>query len=373
MPLLRLWEISGHMLQYYNYYMEESGVEESPKITRRQLLKTGAALGLSSIPFLAWFQNNNSNNQESKINTNIPNPPEIKNSFPDAIPKVDNPSANVTVPTGNKEKEVKDELAEYVADHPFFSNCTEQDKRTAVDMVREQVAHYQNGYKDDPQGLEERTNRCLQTNLLNEINRCSQMLGYKNDSPVPKLLPSLFFVESEGKSGEESHAGAVGLGQLSAGVAQDAIERMKSTAQKNSKMQEVLEEIKYSGNTPDRLDRTTNIYLTLEHLAKLYTDYPDFGIAFWAYHNGIVTKAIEEYALKDLHLSPELVDRELSELKVPPGTHYLVKDNSINFVNLITSDNVKQMLRSENAIGDDTEYYVPRIAAAGWLISKGSN
>jgi hypothetical protein len=66
-------------------------------------------------------------------------------------------------------------------------------------------------------------------------------------------------------------------------------------------------------------------------------------------------------------------DSELDKVLGDPttkGTKTLVEKYKLNFIKLITSPAVIQKLKDGGAYQDDTQYYVPRIGAARYFLTK---
>jgi hypothetical protein len=66
-------------------------------------------------------------------------------------------------------------------------------------------------------------------------------------------------------------------------------------------------------------------------------------------------------------------DSELDKVLGDPrtkGTKTLVEKYQLNFVKLISSPAVVQRLKEDGAYQDDTQYYVPRIGAARYFLTK---
>ena len=177
------------------------------------------------------------------------------------------------------------------------------------------------------------------------VRECGQQLGYKPDSFVYDYMTSLILVESSGNSKAVSGVGARGLCQLLFSTAQDAYAQIKPKERQ-------LLNIPKKEITPDNLfDPKTNIALCMQYLADRARFYTDPSLAFWVYHlgDGNLIHAMTAY----LGNVPYTGD--------PKGT---VERYKLNFVKLITNNAVIARLNRDGAFNDDTQFYVPRIAAA---------
>jgi hypothetical protein len=66
-------------------------------------------------------------------------------------------------------------------------------------------------------------------------------------------------------------------------------------------------------------------------------------------------------------------DSELDKIlgdSTKKGAAVLVEKYKLNYIKLISSQAVIQQLKKDGAYQDDTQYYVPRIEAAKYFLSK---
>ncbi|MCL5746861.1 MAG: transglycosylase SLT domain-containing protein [Patescibacteria group bacterium] len=242
----------------------------------------------------------------------------------------------------------------------IFPDYTRWQKDEADKMVTKQIEYYQSEPEKD-----ERILRTL--SWVKDIHEISDSLGLNRSFPQ-KIIDALIYVESGGDPTAETDV-AEGLCQLS----YKAVESLRKLpdAQKYFEEKKTVNLLK---------DPKENIRLALGYLKRLLDIYPEPSVALWAYHLGDenMNFAIETYCKKDLGMDQEFVDDTLSYFDFKTnqtGTAKLIamnrnKTGRINFINLVRSTHVVDALKARKAFGNKTNLYVPRIAAAHFLMEE---
>lgn len=307
--------------------MEQKG--EPTKINRRKFLKAAALVAAT-----AGLTYTGLNALAPKAETPPPKP-----KVPTPSPS---PSPTLTKP---QETEVRKETpAPLLLAGELFVNCSPSEKEEARRQAEKQIEHY----RKDP-GVKQRTEDSKRWQKT--VEAVAKEMGFKPNSFVPPLLASLIFVESSGNPQAENPI-AKGLCQL-----------RWTTALEEAKRQGI------SLTAENLFNPQINIKLALGVLHQLYQRFPDPSLTFWAYHLGELnlTRAIKAHLLSQ-GKKEEVINTILEEIK-EFGTKRLVEENHLNFIKLISSPAVVEELKKYEAFGDDTELYVPRIAAARFFLT----
>lgn len=229
----------------------------------------------------------------------------------------------------------------------LFPNTTSFEKSEAVEMIDKQITHY----KSEPEYEKRVQNTIRWKNIVFESAR---NLGFRENSPFPKLLLSLIYVESGGDpnaSPSKDEDAAKGLCQIKPSTALSIARRLGM-------------------KTPPNLsDPRTNITLSLEYFDRLFRLFPDPSLAFWSYHlgEGNLVKAMKKYLVWEKGAKQQTIDDLLDNPDY--GSSYLVRVYKLNFVNLITSKRVVNELKDIDAFNNDTQFHVPRVGAATSLLN----
>ncbi|MBI4079210.1 MAG: lytic transglycosylase domain-containing protein [Candidatus Levybacteria bacterium] len=321
-----------------------------PKVTRRLFIKAlggtagGAAAGVVLGGFLA--------SQKDR---------------PKSSPQIISPEVLVPTPRPTEVPPVK-LPAQYTA---LFENANDTEKLEAKKMVEEEMLFYRNrgDYKEI----------VAQSSAWTPIvKEAATLLGFRHDSPVPKLLPALIFVESEGvASAKNPKSGAEGLCQIKQGTARDMFKRLirEYESKKSVGIKTALDKIAFNHDrTINLTDPFTNVALSLEYLDFSLNYFPNTGLGFWAFHLGLGNgiQAVAAWAGIGLLEGKQMVeDIKVYERAggVLDKVSALVRKSKLNVVNLLGSDAVVERLKKIDAFNDNTEKYTARIGAAAMLLS----
>lgn len=340
---------------------EDNGQDKPRGLTRRELLgkvaKAGLGLAAGAVaggPLVAGLQKLP---EKAKSQSFQPVAPPASVSV-STTPAVSDITPEETLTPLSKKPETPKEQISFKRELFFISERDKETTRDGQEKVGAQISHYKEVEKD----LTGRITRTLKYKDM--VMTVAGKLGFKKDSPVPELLLGLIFVESGGnpdaiadkpdrKSGEKIEGKDKNKAR---GLCQVKPDTAKETARKSG----------LQINTDSLFDPETSITLALEYLDRLYTKlFPDLGIAFWAYHlgEGNMALAIETHLTEDIKIPKTPVSDVLLN-KETPGTFKLIRDYNITFSKLVNSGKVREKLKAKDAFNDDTEAYVPRIAAA---------
>lgn len=318
--------------------------------TRREFLKKGS-LGLAGFFVTQAVKANIANTQKVQATTQAA--PVTAEQKTEAEVQSE-PQAPVQIqkepePIPQKEKG-EEEIKETREISLLFSNTTPLEKSKAWEMIEKQIAHY----KSEPQ-YKKRINDTLR--FKNIVFESAKNLGFRENSPVPKLLLSLIYVESGGDpdaSPSKDKDAAKGLCQIKPSTVLPIARRLRMN--------------------PNLFDPWTNITLTLEHFDRLFKLFPDPSLAFWTYHlgEGNMVEAIEEYVVTENGEDRKKVQSTLNFIddKGERGSASLIRKHNLNFIKLINSKNVVAKLKELNAFGNETNLYVPRVGAATFLLNE---
>ena len=323
---------------------ENSSKGNEKKFSRREILKGAAVLfGAAATGNLISGCSDNETSAQ-------PSPIKIKTSTPP-----------LAVPTSPPSPEVRPQVN--LKDQTFFSGLKGENLLRAQQRVVDQITHYQN----DP-GLQNRINQSKK--YSGDVNLCAIKLGFRPDSFVPPLLTSLIFVESAGNEKALSGDGlAKGLCQLTPDTTLAAFNKITLAERvalgiKATKVDEL-----------DLYDKTTNIALSLQILAVYKEWFPDPSLTLWCYHLGpkYLIGAMRAYISGHKLETDEDLNRILGN-EAKPGTTELVIKHKLNFFTLIEDENVKlyfdNLKKKRESNLDDTEFYIPRLVAAGYFLTK---
>jgi hypothetical protein len=221
----------------------------------------------------------------------------------------------------------------------IFSNCTHREKEDAEYRVYQQILHYKSS-SDLPK-------RIMESKKWEElIQSCAAKLNPQTEAFIVQYLSSLIFVESEGKPNAESGNGeARGLCQITWGAAKQAYNRF--TLDKGN-------DLDFSLTKPEDLfDPAINISLSLIILQNYHKNFLDPSLVFWVYHFG-------EGNLRDAITSYYDSTNQEDE----------INNVRLNFIKLIRNKSVREKFNLDNKKSNfnDTEFYVPRIAAAKYFL-----
>ena len=273
----------------------------------------------------------------------------LKQPAPLLSVSTDKPSLQET-----KESPAPSDLALFLKNHPLAINLTTEQKQTAEKWVQEQVWHYQ---RRGLLGLNYTARIKASGKWTNLINEQADKLGLSENSFARFILPGLIFVESGGKEDADNSI-AKGLCQLRPATVRKIAEELS---------------LNLGINDTGLFNPDINIALALKYLNSLLKSYPDPSLALWAYHLGEagLIDAIYSYTVNALPKSTrqEINNRFSDRNQI--ATAYYTKQFQLNFVNMLTSDVVRDSLR-KNRSGDDTEYYVSRVLAGDYLINSQS-
>lgn len=109
----------------------------------------------------------------------------------------------------------------------------------------------------------------------------------------------------------------------------------------------------------DVFDQKINITIGMKYLEKLYRLFPEEGLALWAYHLGMG------------NMLDAIKNKVRREDVTFDNVFGVVRDENVNFENLVNSDFMKEKIAT-GEFRNDTAHYVPRILAARQLITGGS-
>lgn len=191
----------------------------------------------------------------------------------------------------------------------------------------------------------------LEGRILNRYHFSPEL----KNSQIPRLLPALIYVESKGIESNKSDAGALGLCQIIPDTVKDHVSELG------------IDRDDFLKNPESYLfDSNMNMTLALMHLDDLYGIFGREDIALLAYNLGQGNVAdIINYKLK-LGFTSSKEDR----LKILSMAKQKIKDNNLNYENLIETDFVPEQIdkyeKTEGDEGFNAEplRYVPGIIAA---------
>lgn len=225
----------------------------------------------------------------------------------------------------------------------IFRNYTQADLAVASEWVGKELADF-----NSQPGIEDCINRTW--DWKSDIEAVAAPLKI-NPEVVPWIMP-LIFVESKGEEKvENKKSSAKGLCQ----IMPDTLTHLKRYLKLKTE--------------PNLFDGKENIRLGLEYLDYLYEFIPEPSLTLWSYHLGIgnMIKAIGFYygtdassIIEDLNKfnTASAAKQKLRDLILPKN------GANLNLVKMLTSAQVVDGLKKENALHDNTQVYVPRIAAA---------
>lgn len=175
------------------------------------------------------------------------------------------------------------------------------------------------------------------------------------DSQIPGLLPALIYVESKGIESNKSDAGALGLCQIIPDTVKDHVSELGINRDDFLKNPELY-----------LFDSNINMTLALMHLDDLYGIFGREDIALLAYNLGQGNVAdIINYKL-NLGFTNSKEDR----LKILSMAKQKIKDNNLNYENLIETDFVPEQIdkyektEGDEGFNDEPLHYLPQIIAA---------
>lgn len=247
----------------------------------------------------------------------------------------------------------------YIDSHPLLVNLPTDKKQIVETWTTEQINHYKRRSFFLFRDVQDRVNRSA--SWVELVNQKADNLGFRSNSYVRDVLTYLIFVESGGNE----NAGKDKIDKNAArGLCQVRLFSVEPIAKELG--------IKLDPSETALLNPDINITLALEYLHRLNTIFPDPTIAVWAYHLGELNmgRAIHAYVedtLGKTEADKQTIEAKFKDLK-SPATSYYIKSLNLNFVDLLTSKAVVNQLKKDKAFGDDTEYYVSRIIAAGYLM-----
>jgi hypothetical protein len=227
----------------------------------------------------------------------------------------------------------------------LFINCDASEKDIARELIKQQILHYKNN-PDLANSIKH------SKNWEKTIESCANRVFLASEPYIVQNLSSLIFVESEGKpEAINPNSGARGLCQLTWETARQTYEKLE----KEERLRIGISVLK-----PDDLfDTETNIIMSMLILRDLSITLPDPSLTFWAYHFGQGNL----YELIDLYIA--------TGINLPVSDYDSinnVKKFNLNFIRLINNEFVKAKLDKGKARLDDTQFYVPRLAAAKYFL-----
>ncbi|MDO8658321.1 MAG: transglycosylase SLT domain-containing protein [Candidatus Levybacteria bacterium] len=364
----------------------EEEIQKPQGIGRRSFLGKGLKLGTAGIfaatgglGILGWLEGGKTKAASQSSNrqtaTSAPSP------LPTSTPTPERPEFED--PVEARVKQMTDEerdIYRSVVKNPIFANCTPLEKLVALDYVKPQVLYY----KDETGAYKKRAEKTMRWSKSVETYykvAIDEIIKYKEglnpiltDPNFKDLILSLIFVESEGEADEIGADGDRGLCQL-----------LPST------IQEIARRRGKSVDTADMIDPALNVRYAISHLNESLNNFKDLGIALWVYNlgHGNMINLFEAYFKGDRsdyydRVTKVLNGEKLDEFEKPdpktkkdnrPEPAKVIDHLGVDFITLINSNGVKKWLKErgedpnpKKRIGKDTDKYVTRIAAAGYLI-----
>lgn len=225
-------------------------------------------------------------------------------------------------------------------EYKFYSHYT----KTELENLKKRIEEQEDLLNSEP-GVEESLDRSRdKKGLVDKVLANYEFSQRFRESEIPKLMAGLIFTESRGQSNPDppSAAGAKGLCQ----IMPDAEELVRNKLG--------LAEGKYK-----ILDDETNVRFAMTYLDLLYGYFREEGITIWAYHLGQGRMAVVIGNMIGETVGDSVDEREIFLQKCPE----IVRENNLNFENLIESPYVQNEIVGKEAY-DKTWIYFPSAVAA---------
>lgn len=313
------------------------------KLSRRELLKTGALVGVGTALAAAVFSTESGNPLPPKS----PDEPEVYTDF----------------------AEVSPELSKFINNHPLLANMTEAQKQQTAIWVAEQdnFYHSYNIPTNSPKTAElklERANylkkRAEKAEALRPlINEKAHNIGYIDDSPIAKISPAITFVESGGGLDSDN------LFQLEPEVAKVIANQL------NIDLGENLEKL---------TNKDVNATIAMEYQAQLKRVCFDPSLTVWAFNLGelMMARAIHAYVITTTTTNEQRADIEKRFASTEEvATAYYAGFYKLNYASFLEDnpaakaarDSLTRDLKVHGEKFDDVhKHYVSKVLAADFLM-----